>query len=78
MAKLEPNAKAEVKHLFYLFKKIIIYTTSEMIMDVSGLYTQYEYAFKLKGHIPGKLGWHFHAFQIFLGRLSKVGFQCSL
>ena len=29
-------------------------------------------------YIPGKLGWHFHAFQIFLGHLSKAGFQCSL
>lgn len=33
--------------------------------------------FRLKSHIPGKLGWHFHAFQIFLGHPSKADFQCS-
>lgn len=52
---IEPLLKLR-EHLFYLFKKIIIYTTSrDDWCDALGLYTQYEYAFKLKGHIPGKL-----------------------
>ena len=44
-AKLESNAEVEIKHLLCLFKDIIIYGTNEMIIDVSGLYTQYDNGF---------------------------------
>lgn len=76
-AKVKLKAEGKVKHLFYL--RILELTKLVRWLPMLKVYIHImNRYFKLKDHIPGKLGWHFHAFQIFLGHLSKVNFQCSL